>query len=195
VPDEGVWMAQEDADSNNGTTKEKASTDTNERSLKGEFFDWLTNNLFFAVLPLFVSYLALSVSENPATVLERGDAFIITAALLAPEIAALRNLKPDKVTSNIKTLLNAMFLLVILSTVLFVTSTTDYNVDHPEMLTNGPSLSAAALSNELREVQARPPFPILTPKIVDIISAITLLITMLLIYYSIRERRHTVCDS
>jgi hypothetical protein len=176
-------MAQEDTD------KDKASTETNKRSIKGELFDWLTNNLFFAVLPLFVSYLALSISQNPATVLERGDAFIITAALLAPEISALRNLKPDTVTSNVKSLLNVMFLFVILSTVLFVTSTTDYNAAHPDMPIDGKNLSPTTVFNDFRKAQTRPPFPILTATVVDVISAMMLFITVILIYYSIRERR------
>lgn len=177
-------MTQED------TNKNKTSTGTATKSTKSELFDWLTNNLFFAILPLFVSYLALSISRNPVTVLERGDAFIITAALLAPEIAALRNLNPNVITSTVKSLLNVMFLLVILSTVLFVTSNSDYNSTHPDIPINKDNPSVAAILDNIRRAEVGPPFPILTPMVVNIVSVLMLFVTIVLVYYSIRERQH-----
>jgi hypothetical protein len=170
-------------------TQEDKGTDAATGSIKGQLFDWLTNNLFFAIVPLFVSYLALSISRNPVAVLGRGDAFIITAALLAPEIAALRNLKPDTVTGNAKALLNVMFLLVILSTVLFVTSTSDYNATHPDIPINKENPSSAAILANIKSAEASPPFPTLTPTVVNTLSILMLLGTIVLVSYSIRERQ------
>jgi hypothetical protein len=165
---------------------EASSTEEAERSIKGEVFDWLTNNFFFAILPLFVAYLALPISGNPATVLERGDAFILTAALLAPEIAALRNLKSSTTASSVKSLLNVMFLLVILSTVLFITSTSNYNATHPSVIIGNEGGGLSATSNK---TEASPPFPTLTDNGVVILSVIMLTLTIAIVYFGIRERQ------
>jgi hypothetical protein len=179
-------MAQEDRGLNG------SSTDTTTRKIKGELLDWFTNNLFFAILPLFVSYLALSISRNPVTILDRGDAFIITAALLAPEIATLRRLRPTIVTGSVNNLLNVMFLMITLSTILFVASTSDYNTTHPDVTlsrvvnSNGTTSMTAVISNK---AVTSPPFPNLPLVAVDILSILMLLVTIILIYYSMRERQ------
>ena len=173
------------------TTGNATSADTTARSIKSELFDWLTNNFLLAVAPLIVSYLALT-SRNPLTIFERGDAFIITAALLAPEIALLRNLGPAAVTDNLKNLRNVMYFLVLLYTILFVASTSDYNTTHPEIAISnmtgikGSRSVTAVLGNK---ANASPPFPNLTPIVIDILSIPALLVTIILIYYSIRGRQ------
>ena len=158
--------------------------------VRDHLVNWLTNNFFFAVLPLFVSYLALPLSKNPAEVLQRGDAFILTAALLAPEIAALRNLKASPANSKINNLLNVMFLLVVLSTVLFMASSADYSATHPEA---SPSKSKSGTSIFIfSDSKLAPPFPLLSPDVVDTLSVISIIATVVIVYISIRERRSLV---
>jgi hypothetical protein len=178
-------MTQENPNENQALTSVTAI------SIKGDLLDWLVNNFLFAAAPLFVSYLALT-GHNPAAIFNQGDAFIITAALLAPEIAALRNLQPSTVTRKVKSLISIMLLLVILSTILFVASASDYNTTHPDIpvskLTgvNGSTTVTAILGNR---VEAAPPFPTLTPTVVDITSVLALLAAIVLIYHGIRERQ------
>lgn len=169
------------------TGKKHAAAKEAVRGFKGELFDWFTNNFFFAVLPLFIAYLALPISGNPATVLERGDAFILTAALLAPEIAALRSLKSSTVTGNVKGLLNIMFIVVILSTVLFVTSTSNYNATHPNITMGRGGISTTVIFGD--KASLSPPFPTLTAKIVVILSISMLAAAVAAVYFGIRERQ------
>ena len=178
-------MTQGDSNGN------KTSTETAARSIKHELLDWLANNLFYAILPLFVSYLALSVTRNPVSVLDRGDMFIIIAALLAPEIAALHNLKPTEVTYNVKSLLSVMTLFVVLSTLLFVASISDYNETHPDITVSKGNAGISAVVNNVKRAEASsPPFPILTADVISTVSILMFLVTIVLIYYSIRERDH-----
>jgi hypothetical protein len=91
---------------------------------------WLINSALFAILPLFISFFSQPTGHPFFGALQRGDAFIITTALIAPELAEIQLAK--KRTSGTILVQCLLLVVVVLGAIMFVISTANYAATHPE---------------------------------------------------------------
>jgi hypothetical protein len=92
---------------------------------------WFLCSALFGLLPLFVSFLTQPAGRPALAVLERGDAFVFAAAILAPEIGELAVAKKaDQATIRYSITQVLLFVSATIFTILYVISTANYSATH-----------------------------------------------------------------
>lgn len=129
-----------------------------EPRLRDRLTSWLTFTLLFAILPLTLSYFALPPDKGFLAVFERGDAFVIAAALVAPEIVELQFKRPRNTP-----VLSCLFAFVFAAAFLFSVASTNYIATHPEapaQTVGAPATqpNVAATSVTPTPARVRPPY-------------------------------------
>jgi hypothetical protein len=101
---------------------------------KDRALSWLIYTGAITVLPLFIAYFAQPAGVNPfETVLARGDAFILTVAIIAPELGEIQATRKTGRPVGHVAVQGALFLILVVSTCFFVIATANFSATHPEI--------------------------------------------------------------
>ncbi|MFJ7291504.1 hypothetical protein [Streptomyces collinus] len=95
------------------------------------FTSWVCYNLLISSIPLVLGYLTLSQGGRVQSISERGDFFIITAALLAGELPLISKMNKTRDGRFGDLLFACVFALTMACLLSFMAASANFTVEHP----------------------------------------------------------------